>query len=242
MSQFELWRLTDWAHRLSTDREGAICEALVRAFLARSTPQITPFEHRATGGPDFQVCLGGESIYIEVTSIGIEALTAATGLTNEEGLRDYRPLTSVMMSRAKEKASQLADLDGARLLFIASLHTLGSCLLFGRSHMEFVLHSTPHLTAPFDQETGEAGRIRQVVGLRDSSFIKPGTGEVALARKSITGIVGCGFGCEPPVLTAVLHPDPVSPILNWPWKEIQVGRLSYPANGHGFEVQWTAGG
>lgn len=242
LSAFEPWRLADWNRRLSNDPESALCEALVRDHLASTTPGIRPFEDRASGGPDFCVEVDATSIFVEVTAMGRSAVTEATGLSAPVGFQDYRPLTSVIQRRAAAKARQLAELPGPRLLFVATLHSWASGLLFSKAHMKSVLTSSPTLVAPFDSSDGHCGPIRQVARLEDSAFIRPSEARPQPARRSVTGIVGCGFGCVPPVLTAVLHPDAAFPMSVWPWKDIPCGTLRSVEPGEPLHVDWSRSG
>ena len=129
---FDPWRRTAWESRLASDLEAAICEARVRELLVGLCDDIEPYEDQANGGPDFMIRADDEAFFVEVTSMSVAAVTAATGLPSDfegAGFRGYTPLTQGMLNVARGKTRQLANLDRPALLFLCTLHGQASATI-----------------------------------------------------------------------------------------------------------------
>ncbi len=200
-----------WEHRLKDQPEPAIVEACVRSYLAGQVNSVEPAEDLASGGPDFRCRRGGRIFYVESTCLTIDAVTNATKLTPSATgqAANYGTLTDLVKRECVNKAAQLSSRhDAPGLLAIGTLHFQASARCIQKHHIEAILTSTPIIACGFDPVAGEAvGDPYRAVNLRDSAFIKPPTTptidtEFEHARRSISGVLICGFGSIPPQILA----------------------------------------
>lgn len=212
-------RLARWKLLLKHQPEPAICEALVRAFLLVQVDDLSPNEDLGTGGPDYLCVRAGTRFYVETTCLLTEAVTETTKLEPTSGptsdFQHYNRLTEKFKSVCVDKSRQCANLDAPCLLAICTLHPPASALCFSELDAQLVLTSSTMITARFDSEQGEAiGPLYQSTDLGHSSFIKPSDApDVAYvaARRSVSGMLLCGFGAGLRKVHGVLHPDAVRP-------------------------------
>jgi hypothetical protein len=111
--------------------------------------------------------------------------------------------------------------------------------------MQHLLTSKTGVSMSFDPELGEAvGPMIHSTDLRYSSFLKPGTDTgVEPARKPISGIIACGFGCsvwrEGTPVRGVLHPDAARPFPRRLLPRIRFCELVPGYETGGLSPRWT---
>ena len=113
--------------------EAARSEAIVFALLRQTTENVTINEDIRTGGVDF-FCKGADyAFFAETTSIGIEATEKRSGLDNkidqQTHAQAFSLITQTLRNRLSDKATQLANQEAARILFLTSKHIFGNILL-----------------------------------------------------------------------------------------------------------------
>jgi hypothetical protein len=214
----ETERLPQWERRLRDQPEAAICEALVRHYLAGRVDEILPAEDLSTGGPDFLCTTRGERFYVESTCMITKAVTAATELSPHAGgpASFYRPLTAKFRDECRAKSAQCSvRKDGPCILAISTLHFAASALCFDEMKTGFVLTSEPLITGNFDEQAGEVvGPLYQSTDWKMSAFLRKCKANPLFleeASRSVSAMLLCGFGCIPAKINGVLHPNPVRP-------------------------------
>ena len=244
LRRFDTRHLDAWEHRLRNDPEAAICEACVANLLVEQCDDVVPNEDPSGGGPDFFFEVASVSYLAEVTCLSIEKVSKATRLPSlfpldrGEWCGFRRPLTASILKKATKKASQLGGQPHPGILFVGTLHGRASAKYFSRRQTELILTSIPHLSGWYDEEQGEIADIHHATDLRVSSFVRAGAGAlVEDARRSISAIVGCGFGIVPWQMRGAMHPNPARPIERWPLG-VEVCRLSPSYRDGDFEVHW----
>ncbi len=240
-----------WKHRLRDQPEPAIVEACVRSYLAGYVDSVEPAEDLASGGPDFRCRRGSRIFYVESTCLTIDAVTNATKLSPSATgqAANYGTLTDLVKRECVNKAAQLSHRkDAPGLLAIGTLHFQASALCVTERHVEAILTSTPFIACNFDPAAGKAvGDPYQAVNLRDSAFIKPTTmptidTEFEQARRSISGVLICGFGSIPPQVLGALHPGACRPFDSNLLPQTRFCRLKPDAFAGGdFMTEWTGG-
>jgi hypothetical protein len=94
----------------------------------------------------------------------------------------------------------------------------------------------------FDQVRGEAvGGVFQATDLHNSAFCRTSRNtdnELEIARKSISGLLLCGFGSVPPVVLGVLHPVPARPFDRSLLPEVDFCKLVEGYDKGEFRVRW----
>jgi hypothetical protein len=181
---------------------------------------VEPAEDLASGGPDFRCRKGCQTFYVESTCFTVDSVTNATKLSPSASgqATNYGALTDLVKGAVVDKAQQIASRkDAPGLLAIGTLHFQAGALCIKKHHIEAILTSSPVIACDFDPVAGEAvGDPYQAVNLRDSAFIKPALTptvdiEFEHARRSISGVVICGFGSIPPQVLGALHPNACRP-------------------------------
>ena len=234
-------RVERWELLLRNDWEAAIVEALAREFLQSEVPGTRPFDDPESGGPDL-VCHHPEGhFYVEVTCLRESTVTSQTGLLpygGEGGF--YFTLTLSILRKCINKARQCGKLDAPCLLLIGTLHREGAEVCFNRFHVEDVLLGEGMITAPFDPEVGETGDIRETRNVEKAAFIKGDAGKGNLfgpARRSISGLLLCGFSRRKPDVLGVLHPCPARAFDPSLLPNVTFGRVVETAGGSK-QVEW----
>jgi hypothetical protein len=74
-----------------------------------------------------------------------------------------------------------------------------------------LLTGLPSITWDYDAQMGQAvGDPYETTKLESAVFVKPSTtAGIEHARNPVSGMLICGFGCDPPTCYGVLHPLPV---------------------------------
>ena len=236
------WR-AKWECLWAADPEAATMEALTRELLQRHVPEVKPNDDPSSGGPDFCCVQDKQLFYVEATCMREEVVTKETALTpRPQGAQSYGLLTERVLDECRNKAAQCADLDAACLLAIGTLHFQASAICFDEHHIEDVLTGAPKIAHLIDTTTGEPiGETFETTDLGNASFlrlIRDSDAEIEHARRSISGLLLCGFGCEPWNITGLLHPHPVRPFDRGLLPNVRFCRLKPEYREGQFEVEW----
>ena len=243
LRDFEPVRLQNWDKIFKADPEAAIVEACARKLLAEHVERIEPAEGAAKkkGGPDFVCFQRDQHFYVEVTCITQEKVTRETGLSlSPTEAEHFQPMTRAVFQECISKATQCSGLDAPSLLLIGTLHPAGS-LCFNKHFLKYTLIGTPRLEWTANLETGQTiEEPHQVTSLESSAFLKPDNDSsdfYEFARKSISGLLCCGFGSMPPVVNGVIHPNAARPFDKNLLPGIIFGILQEDPKGH-LQVVW----
>lgn len=196
------------------DPEAALAEAMVFRILQRFSCHPELHDHESTGGADF-LCRPTRGIFkanpadefvVEATSLNPDAVTERSGICNEvpEEISGgpYSLVTRNIVSKAKAKASQLANYPMPRMLAIVSSH-FGASALFNSGTAVWALVSEPHW---------KTGRSGQYTNLENSLFIKPGPEDTIVAcRQSISAVMLISVNGKDCDMWGILHPEPAYP-------------------------------
>jgi hypothetical protein len=240
-----------WERRLKGQPEPAIVEACVRSYLANQVDSVEPAEDLASGGPDFRCRRGCQIFYVESTCLTVDSVTNATKLSPSASgqATNYGTLTDLVKGAVVDKAQQIASRkDAPGLLAIGTLHFQAAALCIKKHHIEAILTSTPFIACDFDPAVGEVvGEPYQAVNLCNSAFIKPpSAGSIDTtyqhARRSISGVLICGFGSAPSRILGALHPDSARPFDPDLLPQTPFCRFKCDApGGHELETEWIGG-
>jgi hypothetical protein len=240
-----------WERRLKYQLEPAIVEACVRRYLAGQVDSVEPAEDLASGGPDFRCRKGCQTFYVESTCLTVDSVTNATKLSPSASgqATNYGTLNDLVKGAVVDKAQQIASRkDAPGLLAIGTLHFQAAALCIKKHHIEAILTSTPFIACDFDPAVGEVvGEPYQAVNLCNSAFIKPpSAGSIDTtyqhARRSISGVLLCGFGSIPPQVLGALHPGACRPFDPNLLPQTRFCRLKPDASAGGdFMPEWIGG-
>lgn len=204
----------DWDRLLNADPEAAICECNVRALLADHGCEVQPNVDVTEDGksPDFICHQDGQPFYVEVTSISIEVATQKTALSHlpSSGAQHYGNLNNTIFNECRQKTPQCVALNHPSLVAVGTQHFQASCLCIQRKNIEMLLTGEALIAWNVDvRDGGAVGEPYQVSHLKSATFVRPsGEGEMEHARCPVSGMLLCGFGCEPWRVLGLLHPNP----------------------------------
>ncbi len=194
-----------------------MCEAAVRRLLEQNGNDVEPNEtlDGSKQSPDFRCIQGDKLFFVEVTCISKEKTTEQTRLNHlpKPGFsyQGFVGLTDSIFHAAKEKTPQCSYLDQPALVAVGTFHWQASNLCFERMNLELLLTGQTFLSQKIDTSTGgPVGDEYLSTKLRSATFLSPQPdGYMRSARNPVSGILACGFGCEPPKVRGALHPEPV---------------------------------
>jgi hypothetical protein len=235
-------RVKRW-RKFVTDRpENAICESLVRGFLAKNGLEVILAEDASTGGPDFKCSVADKCFYVEVTCIERDA--AITGLESNSLEDDffYGLMTNKFHEKCVKKANQCSRFkDAPCLLAICCLHEQASMLCFSKSAIEETLTGTRTISWKCVSQIDEAMEpIRETTQLESSVTIRPSNEQgIDEARQSISGLLLCGFGCNPNNIYGVLHQSPARPFERELLPSVEFCKLAESYRRSVIEVEWV---
>lgn len=199
----------------NADYEAAMTEAAVRRLLQGYGVSIDPNEDLtgASRQPDFFCSDQSHNFYVEVTCISIEKAVKKTGMPDipTGKAQHYSMLNDSFWSSCKGKAAQCGNLDHPVLVAIGTFHHSASCLCVEKHHVEMLLTGETKIAWNMDMTTGQqVGETYLQTDLYSAVFLKPEKEtEIGFARSSISGLLLCGLGVEPPKTLGILHPNPV---------------------------------
>lgn len=216
LKDFNKRRLKKWNDLLQANPEAAICEAKTRVLLADHNVGIQPYEDLSQGGPDFACSKNGRAFYVETTCISVEAATRTTKLCpgGSPDIDDiwFKDMTDKFRFEIGGKVKQCSKVKAPRIVVIGTLHPQASDCCFDELAAEEVLTGTTYITGEINTKTGEkVGGTYEVTKLENSAFIKSGkdsTNWIEHVRCSVSAVLLCGFGSNPPNVVGCLHPCP----------------------------------
>ncbi|HEV8061642.1 MAG TPA: hypothetical protein VGP68_17305 [Gemmataceae bacterium] len=235
LSDFDPRHLKFWNDEFSSAPQSALCEAAVRDVLQGFGFAVVPWadlEGKARKGsverPDFRCSKGTEAFYVEVANISIAKASEQSGLPHPGELGKpgaYGKLTKAVFEKALKKTTQ-CDQDLPTLLAVGTFHTAASYFSMDRLCANRLLTGEPMISWNVDKTTGKSvGPTWQSTNLKYASFIKPGGRSIVKARRSISGILLCGFGRLPASIIGVLHPLADKPFKPDLLPQIMFGRV-----------------
>jgi len=243
--QFNKQRLKRWEDLLKADLEAAICEAKTRKFLSDHNVDVQPYEDLSTGGPDFLCSKDGKTFYVETTCISIEAATKESELlpTNNPDVDDsaYRDMTEKFRSEITQKSNQCSKVKGPCIVTTATLHSKAGECCIDEMAAEQLLTGTTYIMGGENAKTNEGiGDTYESTRLENSVFIRPKKGSpnhIEYARNSVSAVLLCGFGLNPPNVIGCLHSNPNYPFDRSLLPEIKFCRIAdgYPP----FRIEWV---
>jgi len=248
LKSFDKWRIDRWEGMLKKnieDIEGAICEAATRKLLSHYQIGIEPYEDESTGGPDFLCTKNNQRFYVEVSCISIEAATRESGLypTDSPDVDDssYWNMTEKFRSEIALKIKQCIKVNAPRIVVIGTLHPEVSDCCIDELAAEQLLTSPTKITHDINSTHEPIGNTYETTGLEHSAFIrfvKDSSGKIEFARTSISAVLLCGFGSNPPNVVGCLHPNPNHAFDSTLLPQIKFCRLAEGYRSGRFIVEW----
>jgi hypothetical protein len=121
--------------------------------------------------------------------------------------RNYRDLADAIFKKCGKKNSQCSSANLPTLLAVGTFHVHASYLCMGRRCANTLLTGEPYISWNINTQTGNGiGDAFQTTTLYSASFLQSRAGSIQVARASLSGLLLCGFGSEPPKVLGVLHP------------------------------------
>jgi len=244
---FDARHLANWGRLLNADDEAAMTEAYVRRILQGHGATVEPNEDLAGDSqrPDFKCSIDSETFYVEVTCISIQKVVEETGLPHppESGARHYSPLNDAIWSACKGKAKQCSNLDHPALVAIGTHHTSASAICVDEPKVDMLLTGTTKITWNIDTRTGsQVGDTSLSTDLYSAAFLCPDpNGQLGFARSSISGLLLCGLGIEPPKTLGILHPNPARQFNRRALAEIPFCEITIDHSNGTFSTHWDGG-
>lgn len=254
LSAFDPQHLANWEKVLNADQESALAEAGVRRLLQRYGTRVEPNED-LTGSeqrPDFRCESNGSTFEVEVTRISIAKTTKITGLaedaiTNvaEEPVifEDIRPLNDAVFVACKGKARQCGDAPHPTLLAVATFHYGAAVFCLDKSEISELLTGRTRMRLSLGGPSAERpGEAYLITDLHSAAFLQfDGSRQVGFARSSISGLIMCGLGADPPQVIGVLHPNPARRFAPTLLPEIEFGQVTVDWATSKMLVNWPRG-
>jgi hypothetical protein len=219
LGNFDARYTKNWEKLLNQDPEAAACEASVRRVLHQNGNSVEPNEKLSgnSKSPDFVCSQAGKKFFVEATCIRIEIASERTGLVHPfdekafTKFSGFSPLNEAIYLEAKNKTPQCSNLGEPVLVAVGTFHWQASYLCLDQVHLELLLTGTTSLSHDISQSTGAPiGDSYVSTKLESAAFLRFGNASLMNpALKPVSGILACGFGCNPHLVRCVLHPDPV---------------------------------
>jgi len=246
LQQFDKQRLKKWEDLLESDPEAAICEAKTRILMSDHNVDIQPYEDLSKGGPDFLCSKDSKNFYVETTCISIEAATKVSDLSPyppyPTGAHFFALMTERIRTEISNKTPQCSNLKEPCVIVVATLHFQAGCLCFNELAAKNLLTGTPYITQKINIGTGEPiGGIYESTRLKDSAFVRPSkesTNWIEHARNSVSAVLLCGFGSNPPNVVGCLHPNPNYPFDRSLLPDVKFARLADGYQNGVLKVEW----
>lgn len=191
-----------------SNREGAICEALVAAYLHSRVGHIEPIEDLSFGGPDYRCTTAGTAFYVEVTSLDTGSVERASWIPDNPNWRggSVGSLSRIMRTAVSNKVDQCSRRrDAPSLVALGILHSWVS-MGIGRATARELLISDEAYVVPVSADhpvPAEPGTF--VTGLRNALFMMAGAEGVETKRQSVAGVLVFGLGRVPPPIIGVIN-------------------------------------
>jgi hypothetical protein len=239
--------LCNWDKLLNSDYEAALCEAATRRLLQNQTIKVEPNED-LTGSqqrPDFRCTHPEGTFFVEVACIPIDKAAEESGLPypSQSGPRGYWHLNNAVFLKCKGKASQCSKVTNPTLVAVGTLHTDASHLCFQKKFADMLLMGETRLSWLVNTQTGAGvGDAFQTTEFYSAAFLGQNQQrEVGDYRRSISGILLCGFGIAPPIVLGVLHPGAVRPFNRLLLPAIEFGEVQVNAAKAQLCTSWSGG-
>lgn len=232
-----------WDDRLQSAPESAMCEVHVRELLHENGVTVSPNEERNLHdkSPDFSCQKGTAHFLVESTCISIESATKATGLehcSSPGQAGNYAPLNKAIFNKCCRKVTQCSGLRHPCLIAVGTFHFEATCLCIREVHLNGLLTGEALLTWVVDTQLGRAiGDPYETTKLKSAAFFKPAE-RPEFARLPISGVIVCGFGCSPPSILGLLHPDPNRAFDPRLLPSIRMGQVELDSQTSRFAVNW----
>jgi hypothetical protein len=217
-------------------------EAAIFSVLRSRFDKVIIAEDVKDGGADFLCEHEGTSVLVEVTALdsgGVERVSGLQNVVSTDGkASSFHLITAQLRYKAVEKASQMANHNGPRLLVICSEH-IDSSLLMGITGAEFLMTSDQRISFPIGAPES-LGSIE--TDLKDSVFFRLNAdeGKLESCRRSISAIALCCLDGAGYSMVGLLHPDPVVP---WPLGIIPhvpfVKLAKWPPQDNKLQIEWV---
>ena len=220
-----------------------MCEASYWAVLQDCGVDVEPnrdLKHRKPS-PDFLCRKNGAKFYVEVTCIHIERTTRATELSHmPSGAGHYKLLNAAIFDEVRQKTPQCADLDAPALVAVGTFHCQASCVCIRKWEIGMMLTGDELITRQIDTQTGGAvGETYLSTNLTSAAFLRPSIDAwLEEARLPVSGILVGGFGCSPPSIYGLLHPNPLRPFNRNLLGQIEFCQLQRDDAGGQLSVEW----
>jgi hypothetical protein len=213
IERFDRRHARNWAKLYHVEPEAAMCEATYWGLLTDCGVEVEPNANLAFSmkAPDYVCQKDGHTFYVEVTCIKIDTATNKTSLSHvtPSSFQHYARLNDAIFSECRQKTPQCSSVSAPCLVAVGTFHHTASTICVAKHHLEDLLTGEPLLAWNFDGSRGEAvGDPYVVTHLRSAAFLMPSEGKAALARSPISGVLVGGFGCRPPDVYGLLHPNP----------------------------------
>ena len=235
----------NWDKLFHKDCEAALLEASVRRLLQKNGVTVEPNEDLtgASQKPDFRCSINGIEFYVESTCITASTMTSATGLPIRPGIKKtpypVSAPTAAFKAKCVKKAKQCSNLDLPTIVAIGTFHSSASRRYFRKERLRELLTGELSIAWSIDSATGTTGDSYYRTQLRSAAFLQPDEAtEIAFVRQSISGLLLCGFGVDPPRVLGVLHPDAARPFSASTLPDIEFGRVCYDPSTSQLLVQW----
>ncbi len=170
--------------QLASRPEAARAEALV-AWFVRKQGYTPVCAHGAKGGPDFSCTKGDDCFFLEVTSLGADAVDKHAHFNRKlETMQQVAPITRLIHRSVIAKTRQVGNKNAPRVVAIVTDHTLGQIFLDG-DFAETLL--TSDLVSALSLHGRDTHRIS---GLSDCVFFRyDRQGALQLCRRSISALL-----------------------------------------------------
>jgi hypothetical protein len=220
----------NWENLLSADCEAALCEAAVRRLLQRRALAVQPNEDvmGSERRPDFRCTHSAGTFLVEATCIPIANVTEQTGLPHlpQLGARNYASLNGAFFRKILRKYAQYTAADHPVLLAVGLFHYTASALCINRQFANMLLTGETHIGWHVDTTTGRGvGDSFLTTRLETAAFLRAGQGGIWDVRTTLSGLLLCGFGFDPPNVLGLLHPSPLRPFDQRFLADIEFGRV-----------------
>jgi len=248
LSAFDRPYLQKWEDLRNDNYEAALCEAAVRRLLQAHGSTVEPNEDlvgKAPTGPeprpDFRCSRPEGAFFVEVTCISIATVVEQTGLPHslQFGAQNYAHLNDAIFKKCLRKYEQYSRTNLPTLLAVGTFHQW-SVLCMSRKFADMLLTGETSLSWTVDTETGQGiGDAFQTTELRLAPFLKPGS--LGATRTSLSGLLLCGFGYDPPHVLGALHPRAARPFDRRLLPAIQFGEVQINQATGQLCTSWSSG-
>jgi hypothetical protein len=251
LSSFRPQYLRNWEKLANNDYEAALFEAAVRRWLKTRGILVEPNEE-LTGSeqrPDFRCTHRQDRFFVEVACIPIAKAMEETGLPHppkDAGLPSssfYKPLNDPIFKKCGKKNSQCSGTDLPTLLAVGTFHHHASILCIDQKSADMLLTGETYPSFFVNTATGSAvGESFLTTKFYSAVFLRPGGHSLREARTSLSGLLLCGFGCNPPKVLGVLHPAAMRPFDRRLLAGIDFGELKVDLVASQLRTCWARGG